>query len=75
MGPYITGDPPYFASPTLPQDRTITHLPQKYDALRRVPGYKDLIVERFKRLLCQKSEGFGEVSVCGFRRCSLNPKP
>merc|ERR1719478_826761 len=33
------------------QDRTITHMPQKFDALRRVPGYSSFIVERFKRCL------------------------
>lgn len=33
------------------QDRTLTHLPQKFDALRRVPAFKDFIVERFKRCL------------------------
>ena len=31
------------------QDRTLTHLPQKFDALRHVPGYKDFMTERFKR--------------------------
>ena len=31
------------------KDRTITHLPQKFDCLRHVPGYKDFMVERFKR--------------------------
>ncbi|CAE7398295.1 bop1, partial [Symbiodinium sp. CCMP2456] len=36
---------------TFEEERAITHLPQKYDALRRVPGYKDFIVERFKRCL------------------------
>jgi len=33
------------------QDRTLSHIPQKYDALRRVPAYKELITERFKRCL------------------------
>eukprot|EP00435_Cladocopium_sp_Y103_P057442 s497_g19.t1 len=36
---------------TFEQDRTITHLPQKFDCLRHVPGYKDFMVERFKRCL------------------------
>lgn len=29
----------------------MTHLPQKYDCLRHVPGYKDFTLERFKRRL------------------------
>ena len=29
----------------------MTHLPQKYDSLRHVPGYKDFTLERFKRCL------------------------
>lgn len=33
------------------QDRKLSHVPQKYDALRRVPAYKELIQERFKRCL------------------------
>jgi len=32
-------------------ERALSHLPAKYDALRRVPAYKDLITERFKRCL------------------------
>mmetsp|Transcript_29615 Transcript_29615/g.68880 ORF Transcript_29615/g.68880 Transcript_29615/m.68880 type:complete len:764 (+) Transcript_29615:52-2343(+) len=32
-------------------ERTITHLPQKFDALRRVPAFKEFITERFKRCL------------------------
>merc|ERR1719343_1312955 len=32
-------------------ERKLTHLPEKYDALRRVPAYKEFIVERFKRCL------------------------
>lgn len=33
------------------QDRTLSHLPQKFDALRKVPAYKDFMTERFKRCL------------------------
>eukprot|EP00929_Paragymnodinium_shiwhaense_P050506 TRINITY_DN2541_c0_g1_i1.p1 TRINITY_DN2541_c0_g1~~TRINITY_DN2541_c0_g1_i1.p1 ORF type:complete len:740 (-),score=206.06 TRINITY_DN2541_c0_g1_i1:189-2408(-) len=33
------------------QDRQLSHLPQKFDALRRVPAYKEFITERFKRCL------------------------
>mmetsp|Transcript_46422 Transcript_46422/g.85007 ORF Transcript_46422/g.85007 Transcript_46422/m.85007 type:complete len:742 (+) Transcript_46422:61-2286(+) len=33
------------------QDRTLSHVPRQYDALRRVPAYKELITERFKRCL------------------------
>lgn len=33
------------------EDRTLSHLPQKFDALRRVPAYKELITDRFKRCL------------------------
>merc|ERR1719343_419000 len=32
-------------------ERKLSHLPQKFDALRRVPAYKEFIVERFKRCL------------------------
>mmetsp|Transcript_64904 Transcript_64904/g.155005 ORF Transcript_64904/g.155005 Transcript_64904/m.155005 type:complete len:758 (+) Transcript_64904:61-2334(+) len=32
-------------------ERQLTHIPKQYDALRRVPAYKDLITERFKRCL------------------------
>jgi len=33
------------------QDRELSVLPQKFDCLRRVPAYKQLITERFKRCL------------------------
>jgi len=33
------------------QDRAISHMPQKYDTLRRVPAFKDFILERFRRCL------------------------
>merc|ERR1719261_1402033 len=33
------------------QDRELSHLPQKFDCLRRVPAYKEFITERFKRCL------------------------
>ncbi|CAJ1402027.1 unnamed protein product [Effrenium voratum] len=36
---------------TFEEERTLTHVPQKFDALRRVPAFKDFIVERFKRCL------------------------
>merc|ERR1719375_1797447 len=32
-------------------ERKVSHLPAKYDALRRVPGYEKLIEERFQRCL------------------------
>ncbi len=36
---------------TDPEDRRRNFLPQKYDALRHVPGYEGFIQERFSRLL------------------------
>lgn len=33
------------------QDRTISHAPQKYEALRKVPAFAGFITERFKRCL------------------------
>merc|ERR1712232_212170 len=33
------------------QDRTLDHIPQKFDCLRRVPAYKEFITDRFKRCL------------------------
>mmetsp|Transcript_46714 Transcript_46714/g.130049 ORF Transcript_46714/g.130049 Transcript_46714/m.130049 type:complete len:760 (-) Transcript_46714:90-2369(-) len=33
------------------QDRKLSHIPQQYDCLRRVPAYKELITDRFKRCL------------------------
>eukprot|EP00928_Gymnodinium_smaydae_P020453 TRINITY_DN17902_c0_g2_i1.p1 TRINITY_DN17902_c0_g2~~TRINITY_DN17902_c0_g2_i1.p1 ORF type:complete len:733 (-),score=140.95 TRINITY_DN17902_c0_g2_i1:349-2547(-) len=32
-------------------ERTLEHLPEKFDCLRRVPAYKELVTERFKRCL------------------------
>lgn len=32
-------------------ERALTHIPQKHEALRRVPAYQELITERFKRCL------------------------
>ncbi|WKX88061.1 hypothetical protein Q1695_008017 [Nippostrongylus brasiliensis] len=34
-----------------PEDRTIQFIPQKYDALRKVPQYNKFITERFERCL------------------------
>ncbi|CAK8986572.1 unnamed protein product [Durusdinium trenchii] len=36
---------------TFEEDRTLNHLPQKFESLRHVPGYKDFTLERFKRCL------------------------
>ena len=58
------------------QDRTLNHLPQKFESLRHVPGYKDFTLERFKRL---GELGFGPLFVwcladfgcffCGYSWC------
>jgi len=32
-------------------DRALSHIPERFDALRRVPAYKEFIVDRFKRCL------------------------
>lgn len=34
-----------------PEDRTRSFLPQKYDSMRHVPGFKDSVRERFERCL------------------------
>ncbi|CAE8651866.1 unnamed protein product, partial [Polarella glacialis] len=36
---------------TFEEDRKLPHMPQKFDALRRVPAYKEFITDRFKRCL------------------------
>ncbi|KAK0553643.1 Ribosome biogenesis protein erb1 [Tilletia horrida] len=36
---------------TEPEDRKTSFLPAKHDALRRVPGYRDFVKERFERCL------------------------
>ena len=40
-----------------PEEREKEYLPQKYDSLRKVPAYDDLVKERFERsMVCLDDE-------------------
>lgn len=49
---------------TDPEEREKEYLPQKYDALRKVPAYGELVKERFERcMVCYCSQRFEETGI------------